>query len=68
MQQAPNLLTVSQFADRYPAFRVGGLRWLVFNESQNGLKEAGAIIRLGRKVMIDSSRFFKWLYDRNEAA
>ena len=64
----PELLTVSQFAKQNPAFTIGGIRWLIFNEAQNGLKKAGVIVRLGRKVMIDSSRFFKWLYDQNQAA
>ena len=64
----PNLLTVQQFAKQHPAFKVGGLRWQIFNEENNGLKESGAIIRLGRKVMIDSDRFFKWIYSQNQTA
>ena len=62
----PNLKTVPQFSESNPAFPIGGLRWLIFNEDQNGLKEAGAIVRLGRKVMIDSERFFKWVYSQNQ--
>lgn len=27
----------------------------------NGLLEAGAIIRVGRKVLIDEARFFDWI-------
>ncbi len=27
----------------------------------NGLLEAGAIIRVGRKVLIDEARFFAWV-------
>lgn len=67
MSQSPNLLTVSQFVDRNPAFTEGGLRWQIFHEDQNGLKEARAIIRLGRKIMIDSDRFFEWLYSQNQS-
>lgn len=56
-----NLFTVKQFADRNPAFTVGGLRWQIFNSRVNGLDKAGAILRVGRKVLIDEDRFFAWL-------
>jgi len=68
MNQTPNLLTVSQFAKENPAFTVGGLRWQIFNETNNGLKEVGAIIRIGRKVLIDADRYFDWVYSQNQAA
>jgi hypothetical protein len=53
--------TVQQFCKRYPAFTVGGMRYQIFNEGTNGLKEAGAIIRNGRKVLIKESAYFAWL-------
>ena len=65
MNQKPNLLTVQQFADENPAFSESGLRWQIFNETKNGLKKAGAIIRIGRKVLIDSDRYFDWVYNQN---
>ena len=66
-----NLLTVRQFAQRHPAFCEGGLRWLIFNAEArtrnvdgeerlipgNGLKPA--IVRLGRRVLIDETEFFQ---------
>jgi hypothetical protein len=64
MNQVPNLQTIPQFAESNPAFSIGGLRWLIFNEDKNGLKEAKAIIRIGRKVLIDSNRFFEWIYNK----
>lgn len=64
----PNIYTVKQFVENNPAFTVGGLRWQIFNEKTNGLKESGAIIRLGRKVMIDTDRFFDWLYSQNDTS
>jgi hypothetical protein len=67
MNQPQNLKTVSQFVEHNPAFTVGGIRWIIFHEQENGLKEAQAIIRLGRKVMIDSDRFFDWLYSQNQS-
>jgi hypothetical protein len=59
------LSTVRQFSERYPAFPPGGLRWLIFNERHNGLCEFGAIVRVGRKVLIDEPRFFSWLDAKN---
>jgi len=55
------LYTVDQFAARHPAFKPGGLRWLIFNEAYNGLKASGAVKRLGRRVLIDEARFFDWI-------
>jgi hypothetical protein len=55
------LSTVRQFSERHPAFPPGGLRWLIFNERHNGLSRFGAIVRVGRKVLIDELRFFSWL-------
>jgi hypothetical protein len=52
---------VNQFVQKYPAFAVGGIRALIFNETKNGLKESGAILRIGRKILIDEEKFFKWI-------
>jgi len=61
----PKLQTVKQFVKENPAFTVGGIRFQIFNEDNNGLKNAGAIIRLGRKVLIDTDRYFNWVYSQN---
>ena len=58
---APTLLTVAQFSQKHPAFPNGGLRYRIFNEHQNGLAESGAIIRNGRRVLIDEAKFFDWV-------
>lgn len=62
MNQTPNLQTIPQFSKSNPAFPVGGLRWQIFNADKNGLKEAGAIVRVGRKVLIDVDKYFDWIY------
>lgn len=62
----PVLFTVKQFAEQNPAFTVGGLRWEIFNADENGLKESGAIIRRGRKILIDAERYFAWIYSANQ--
>jgi hypothetical protein len=61
-------LTVNQFTAKHTAFNIGGLRSLIFNEHQNGLAKSGAIIRIGRKVLIDESLFFCWVQSQNKAA
>lgn len=69
--QPPPVFTVEQFAERNPAFTQAALRNLIFKAeprqstkgeiSGNGLIECGAIIRLGRKVLIHEARFFSWV-------
>lgn len=70
------LLTISQFSDRNPAFSQSAMRNLAFKADEregangkipgNGLIEAGALIRIGRKVLIDEDRFFAWVDAQNE--
>jgi hypothetical protein len=65
------LKTVNQFSEAHPAFTPAALRALVFKANSrithegpapgNGLIEAGAIIRLGRRVLIDEEKFFAWV-------
>lgn len=68
IQTTPNYLTVQQFTAKHTAFNTGGLRSLIFNEHQNGLAESGAIVRLGRKVLIDETKFFEWVQTQNKAS
>jgi hypothetical protein len=68
---SPTLYTVEQLAAVEPAFTVGSLRKLVFNASPrqssrgeipgNGLIEAGAVLRQGRRVLIDRTRFLDFM-------
>ena len=65
------LYTVRQFADRHPAFTESSLRWLIFEsqprQSSNGLMPGNgldiAVVRIGRRVLIDEARFFEWIED-----
>lgn len=57
--------TVNQFISKQPAFTKGGLRALIFNEHKNGLANSGAIVRIGRKVLIDEAKFFAWVESQN---
>ena len=64
--------TIPQFSARNPAFSIPALRNLRFKAEPrinadgdtvpgNGLIEAGAILLIGRKVLIHEARFFEWL-------
>jgi hypothetical protein len=63
----PTLSTVNQFTAKQPAFTLGGMRALIFNAHDNGLIKAGAIVRVGRKVLIDETKFFGWVESQNGA-
>lgn len=59
--KAPIYSTVAQFPIKYPAFTKGGLRFQIFHEETNGLKASGAIVRMGRKILIDEQKYFAWI-------
>jgi hypothetical protein len=59
-------LTVNQFCDKHKAFKIGGVRGQIFNEDKNGLKKSGAIVRNGRKVLINEAKFFAWIEAQNQ--
>jgi len=60
--QQKQILTVQQLANAIPAYqgKVGSIRWQLFNSDTNGLKASGAIIRHGRRLLIDADKYFKW--------
>ncbi len=60
-----SFLTVKQLPQKHPAFTEGAVRMYIFNENQNGLAAAGAIVRIGRKVLIDEEKFFNWINAQN---
>lgn len=72
------LFTVEQFSKAQPAFTVSALRNLIFKAETrqstkgeipgNGLIECGAIIRIGRKILIDEQLFFGWVRQQNVSA
>jgi hypothetical protein len=59
----PTLLTVKQFCQQHPAFTQGSMRWLLFNRQTNGLEPA--VLKVGRRVLIDVDAFFRWLDEQN---
>ncbi len=59
---AESLRTVAQLAEELPAFDEPSIRRLIFNAQEIGL--AHAIVRIGRKVLIDITDFNRWLDER----
>ena len=57
--------TIKQFCQRNPAFTDGGIRHNIFFEKTNGLKESGAIVRNGGRILIHEERFFAWIEKRS---
>ena len=55
------LLTVRQFCNRHSFITEGGMRFQIFNRQTNGLGKSGAIVRLGRKILIDEEKYFGWM-------
>ena len=74
--QRRQLSTIPLFSERYLIFSPSALRNLVFKAEEregangkipgNGLLEAGAIVRIGRKVLIDEDKFFEWVDAQNK--
>ena len=64
--QTPTFSTVNQFCERHPAFKVGGIRHLIFNEATNGLAHSSAIVRIGRKITINEEKFFAYIEGLNK--
>ena len=59
-----DLKTISQFAAQ-TAFTEPQLRWWIFHAGQNGLGDAGAVVRVGRRVYLDVGGFDAWLVAQN---
>ena len=59
-----NLRTIAQVAEQCPAFSEAALRKMILRAQFNGLEPA--IVRLGRRVLIDSERFNQWLNQHRE--
>jgi hypothetical protein len=74
----PQLYTVKQFAGAYPAFTESSLRNLIFKSgvhysskgavAGNGLVECGAIVRLGRRILIADLAFMAWVLSKSNDA
>ena len=62
------LINLKQLTERHPAFTLDSLRALILRAPNNGLIESGAIVRIGRRVLIDAQAFDRWLDHYRRAA
>lgn len=59
--------TVKQYAAKEPAFTESSLRAIIFNEHKNGLANFKAVVRVGRKVLIDHANFQEWIESQSKS-
>lgn len=66
--QTPQFLSVHALAEKYrdSGFTEAGIRWQLFNREHNGLNKA--VIRIGKKLLVDEIAFVGWLRSQREAA
>jgi hypothetical protein len=72
--QTRPLMTVRQFSEKHHAFSQGSLRNLIFlaesRKTSKGTIEGNglnvALVRIGRKVLIDEEKFFQWVEKQQE--
>jgi hypothetical protein len=67
---ASPLIRLTEFPKAFPetGLTVPALRWQVFNEAHNGLRDSGAIARVGRAVYVDPDRYFAWMRSNPRSA
>lgn len=61
-----NLKTVPAFAGDSP-FTEAQVRWWIFNERHNGMADHGVVVRIGRRVYVDTPAFDRWVDAQQEA-
>ncbi len=67
LPELQHLKTVNQLADEFPRlFTRGSLRWLIFNCKSNGFERC--ILRIGRRIYIDSRQLEAWFAEHRGAA
>lgn len=62
MQEVPNFTTIKKFSEDNPAFTYGSLRSAIFWKRKE-LEEAGAIVRYGRRVLINETAFLRFVQE-----
>jgi len=59
-------MTVQQYVDSHPYHTMASFRWILFNRATNGLSASGAIIKLGKKIIIDVEKAEAWENSKRE--
>lgn len=60
------LQTVEQLCNEQDALTVGMVRALLFNRQTNGLQASGAVIRVGRRLLLERDRFLDWIIENGQ--
>ena len=58
------LMTLQQTVEQNPAFKLEQLRWQLHCRNKSGLSKA--VVKIGRRVYLDSDRFNEWLENQRE--
>jgi hypothetical protein len=61
INKIPTILTIKQFVEKHKFISYAGLQNQLFHRQTNGLNVSGAIIKLGKRVLINEEKFFEWL-------
>lgn len=61
-----DIFTVEQTANAIPALTEPSIRWHLFNREKNGLSKSGAIIKNGRRVLIDFPKYIEWIKNQGD--
>jgi len=59
-----DIMTVKGFAQRFPTFSEGALRWMIFRKTKNGFDKA--FVKVGRRLLIDVEEFFSIISELKE--
>jgi len=59
------ICTIRDFCKDNPMFSANAVRWWIHRKNLNGLKESGAIVRIGRRLYIDVDKLGAWIDSRN---
>jgi len=58
--ESVRFVTVGDLPKHEPAFRIGGVRHILFHRGDD-LEKVGIVCRVGRKILIDLPRFREWV-------
>lgn len=61
-----SLFTINQFAKRHSFLSPAAIRFQIFNREKNNLHRSGAMVRLGKKILIDEEKYFDWIDAQQE--
>jgi hypothetical protein len=61
MIEGKDYRTVSQVAASITGLSENSLRWHIFKRSVNGLDERKAVLKVGRRVLLDFDKYCEWL-------